>query len=363
MAPPTGPPAPTAATDPTMLTADHLEALLANGSDIVVSFDAAGNLVFASQAIRTYLGYDPADLVGRNVTELMHPDEVGDFAGRWSLAVTKQGPTQQPPYRVRHADGSWVAMTIDFLVGDLGPLGVGVATVRPVDRSTHAERELRSRLANEDRLVTLASTFIGLPVERFDDGVQDTLALLGSMRTIIRASIFRIEGDDLVLTHQWQAPGTGGTPLGLRLQITDSPYLVALADRQEVTIEVDESEGSRPRPPPSSRRGAPERALGPHGRPWPLRRLHLVRVVSGRDPAGAVVPATAAVGRRAPERGLRPPRGRGAARLRGPGRLAHRARQPVGLPRGPGRRARQRRRSGRRAGSRCCCSTSTGSRW
>src|SRR5512134_3644051 len=153
MAPPSGPAAGTA---PTTLTTDHIDALLANGSDIVVSFDAAGDLVFASQAVRAYLGYDPADLVGRNVTEVMHPDEVGEFASRWALAVTKPGPTQQPVYRVRHADGSWITMTIDFMVGDLGPLGVGVATVRPLDRATHAERELRSRLANEDRLVTLA---------------------------------------------------------------------------------------------------------------------------------------------------------------------------------------------------------------
>jgi diguanylate cyclase (GGDEF)-like protein/PAS domain S-box-containing protein len=225
----------------TSVTVAHCEALLANAADVVVSFDAAGDIVFVSGSIRTHLGYEPDELVGRHVTTLMHPEEIAGFATRWNLSMSKNGSTQQPDYRVRHADGSWVPMTVDFFVSDqLGPFGAGVATVRPADRTSHAEQELRARLANEDRLVTLASTFVGLPVERFDDGVHDCLAVLGSMRTIVRASIFRVDGEDLVLTHQWMAPGMA--PAGqVRLSFGTSPYLRALAGLRELILEVDDA--------------------------------------------------------------------------------------------------------------------------
>jgi diguanylate cyclase (GGDEF)-like protein/PAS domain S-box-containing protein len=227
---------------PTFGSTDQLDALLANTSEVVATLDAAGEIRFVSRSVRTYLGYEPAALVGRRVAELMRPDQLADFVDRWSLVLTKPGSTLQPVYHVRHADGSWVAMVVDFNVADLGPLGVGAATVRPVDRVSHAERELRAQLQHEDRLVQLASTFVGLPTEEFDDGVHRTLALLGSMRTIVQASIFRVDGDDSVLTHGWQAPGAAASARRVRVPLASSPFLGQLGEQREVMLDLDGSE-------------------------------------------------------------------------------------------------------------------------
>jgi diguanylate cyclase (GGDEF)-like protein/PAS domain S-box-containing protein len=223
------------------VSAAQFAALLGNVSDVVVTFDAHGDIAFVSPSVRACLGYLPEDLVGHHVTELMHPDDLARFVERWDLATSKPGPIQLPNYRVLHADGSWVEMTLDYYVdASLGSFGSGVATLRPADAASLAERELRERLIIEDRLVQLASTFIGLSADRFDEGIGHTLFQLGSMPGVIRVTVFRLEGDELVLTHQWAAPGFVHDEAGsVRFDVTDGPFLPRLAALEEVHIDID----------------------------------------------------------------------------------------------------------------------------
>jgi diguanylate cyclase (GGDEF)-like protein/PAS domain S-box-containing protein len=226
-------------------------ALLSNVSDVVVICDAGGTVVFVSSAVRTCLGYAPENLVGRHVTEVMHPDDVVDFAARWERAIDKQGDIHFPAYRVRHADGSWAEMTVHVSIDEtLEPFGPCVATLRPADANSIAERELRERLIIEDRLVELASTFVGLSADRFDEGINQTLFLLGSMPGVVRVTVFRLEGTKLALTHQWAARGFQIDPPGtVRFDLEDGPYLPSLTSLEEVYIDVDvDDETEHPRP-------------------------------------------------------------------------------------------------------------------
>jgi diguanylate cyclase (GGDEF)-like protein/PAS domain S-box-containing protein len=183
----------------------QLAALLALVDEIVVAFDEVGNVRFINQAVTPALGYEPSSLVGTNATDLMHPDDLELFLHGWAASINRSGSGgQQPERRLRHADGSYVRFAVDFYVGDdVAPFGAGVATLRPVDRTTTTERELRERLANEDRLVKLTSTFVGTTLDRFEAGVQDTLFQLGSITALGRASLLRRAGDHVVLTNEF----------------------------------------------------------------------------------------------------------------------------------------------------------------
>ena len=48
-------------------------------ADLALGLDDGGQLVFVSPSVREILGYDPAELLGTNVLELVHPDD----AERW----------------------------------------------------------------------------------------------------------------------------------------------------------------------------------------------------------------------------------------------------------------------------------------
>ena len=222
------------------MSTEQFAALLRNVSDIVVIFDAGGTITFVSPSVRAYLGYAPDDVVGRSVTEVMHPDDVVGFGERWARATTKPGPIQLPSYRIRHADGSWADMTIHFSMDDaVEPYGAGVATLRPADANSIAERELRERLIIEDRLVELASTFVGLSADRFDEGIDQTLFQLGSMPGVVRVTVFRLVDGELVLSHQWAARGFRIEPGEIRLDPEAGPYLPRLAALEEVYLDIE----------------------------------------------------------------------------------------------------------------------------
>ena len=111
----------------------HLAALLSSVDEVVAAFDEAGTICFINRAAKSLLGYDPDQLIGRSVVELMHPEDLEAFALGWEPSLRKLGDQgQQPDRRIRHADGHWAQFAIDFHSGpDIAPFGAGVATLRP----------------------------------------------------------------------------------------------------------------------------------------------------------------------------------------------------------------------------------------
>ena len=222
------------------ITASQLSSLLSHVGDVVLSLDPLGTIRFISPAVRTYLGYQPDELVGRNASDLMHPNELVDFVERWDLARTKQGWVNLPPYRILHADGSYVTCSIEYFPGQdkSGPWD-SVATLRPLDATTQIERDLRERLHMEDRLVELASTFVGLPPERFDEGVEAALDRLCSLRGVAGVAVLWRREGEFKVSHEWWTP-TDSAPQGRRIELPPVPAPEGVIAREEVFLEIDD---------------------------------------------------------------------------------------------------------------------------
>ena len=81
-------------------------ALVQDSADVVTSFDVEGQILYMSGAAREF-GYDPESLVGTNVRDLVHPDDVERVVEQ----ITEQFETGSRPtpieYRIHCADGSW----------------------------------------------------------------------------------------------------------------------------------------------------------------------------------------------------------------------------------------------------------------
>lgn len=71
-----------------------------------------GTVAFASGAARSVLGREPAELVGTNVVDHLHPDDVERAVYQMMLGA---GPGLTPGitrFRVAHADGSWMPLEV-----------------------------------------------------------------------------------------------------------------------------------------------------------------------------------------------------------------------------------------------------------
>ena len=75
--------------------------------DLISVVDADGTLRYQSGALRTLLGYDPADTVGRNVFDLVHADDSEHFRAAVRRIVETRQSSGPLELRFRHRDGAW----------------------------------------------------------------------------------------------------------------------------------------------------------------------------------------------------------------------------------------------------------------
>jgi len=128
---------------------EYFRALSAHASDLVTVLDARGVIHYASPSYRDILGYEPAELVGRDGQDFIHPEDrlrlrediTHRRAGARSVAIA---------YRVRHADGSY--RTIEALTNNrLDDPAVRGIIVNSHDITAHVRLEEALR-ASEERL-------------------------------------------------------------------------------------------------------------------------------------------------------------------------------------------------------------------
>lgn len=208
--------------------------LAENSTDTLVRGDLDGVRLYISPAVRTLLGYEPEELVGRKASEIVHPDDAAKFgtmmqdlkAGRIDFSMIEQ--------RQRHKDGSWVWQEAFIKVTRDGASGRPdgyVVSVRDISRRKEIESRL-AHLASHDPLTGLpnrtllherlgqemsraARTGAGFALlcmdldrfkqvnDRFGHEAGDAVlrAVAGRLRSAVRAedTVARMGGDEFVV--------------------------------------------------------------------------------------------------------------------------------------------------------------------
>jgi diguanylate cyclase (GGDEF)-like protein/PAS domain S-box-containing protein len=86
---------------------ERFRALTEQSTDIILIADNSGQIQYASPSVHTVLAVHGDSLVGRNMIDLVHPD---DFLKTMSAGSRSVAYGQNPivEFRLRHADGSWL---------------------------------------------------------------------------------------------------------------------------------------------------------------------------------------------------------------------------------------------------------------
>jgi PAS domain S-box-containing protein len=86
--------------------------LIHNISDIVALIDAAGLLRFINPRIETVLGYRSGDVLGRNIFDFIHPEDIPRATVEYSETLQRQGEGAPSVLRLRDSAGVWVPFEI-----------------------------------------------------------------------------------------------------------------------------------------------------------------------------------------------------------------------------------------------------------
>ncbi len=87
---------------------ERFRALIESASDLIVTITADGNLSYLSPAIQRISGYQADEILGRNIVEFIHADDLP--LALQALASRSQIPGLSPEpveLRFRHKDGTW----------------------------------------------------------------------------------------------------------------------------------------------------------------------------------------------------------------------------------------------------------------
>jgi diguanylate cyclase (GGDEF)-like protein/PAS domain S-box-containing protein len=161
--------------------------LIRNASDVITVVRADGTVEYQTASITAVLGYDPEALLGRPITELIHPDDVPASVAFLARARGLHGATATCEWRMAHRDGVWrhVEVVAGTLADDGAVRGI-VLTSRDITERKALERRLAHQ-AFHDSLTGLANR------ELFRDRVEHALERTGRDGT---AAVLFIDIDD-----------------------------------------------------------------------------------------------------------------------------------------------------------------------
>jgi diguanylate cyclase (GGDEF)-like protein/PAS domain S-box-containing protein len=87
---------------------ERFRSLVQNAADLITILSADGTILYQSPSAEWVLGYHPEGLVGKNLFEMLHPDEISTV--QYLLAETFRDPGTNitAEFRFRHTNDEWV---------------------------------------------------------------------------------------------------------------------------------------------------------------------------------------------------------------------------------------------------------------
>jgi diguanylate cyclase (GGDEF)-like protein/PAS domain S-box-containing protein len=133
--------------------------------DAVVTFDLSGTCIYASPATTRVLGYEPQDLIGQQLMDQVHPEDLDRLSAKVTECLQVPNTSVSVEYRSLHADGAWRTVESSFTnLLDEPSVGAIVANLHDVTELRAAQAVLERQaqhdpltdLPNRNRLMVLA---------------------------------------------------------------------------------------------------------------------------------------------------------------------------------------------------------------
>jgi len=116
-------------------------------TDVISRSDLEGTLLYLSPAFERVTGYPASELVGRNIADIVHPDDAGAYFAHFARMIKGKHASGSPvEFRIRHKDGRWIYIEGNptLVRGDDGRAFGFVDVSRDNTRRKALEAELRA---------------------------------------------------------------------------------------------------------------------------------------------------------------------------------------------------------------------------
>lgn len=141
----------------------QLSLLTANMADIISQSSVEGAYIYVSPSVKSVLGYEPLEMIGKSMFDFIHPDDVEYVSSMMQNAVSTC-VTKSAQYRYKNADGSyiWIETLGTPLLGKEGEIIGYVCNSRDITQQKRMEDALRESEEKYRSIIESASDFIGI---------------------------------------------------------------------------------------------------------------------------------------------------------------------------------------------------------
>ena len=127
---------------------EYFRALVQNSLDIVTLLGADGTVRYHSPSIKRILGYRLEELVGENIFDYVHPEDLGRVQKAFAESLADPNLRPSAQYRFRHKDGSWRYLeSVGSSLLDDAKVGEFVVNSRDVTARVRAEKKIEQQAA------------------------------------------------------------------------------------------------------------------------------------------------------------------------------------------------------------------------
>src|SRR5215467_6697493 len=144
--------------------------LIEHSSDAIVIFDSDWNIMYVSPGSNRVLGFQPAEVVGREALSFVHPDDIPGVKDWFDECLANPGKPISLIARVRHKEGSW--RTLEGVFTNLlhSPQVRGIVNnYRDITARVEAERALRE--SEEKFKRTFQSNPNSMSINTLEEGI------------------------------------------------------------------------------------------------------------------------------------------------------------------------------------------------
>lgn len=124
------------------------QSLIENIQDMIGIIDRDGIVRYASPSLKKFLGYEPAEVIEKNIFKFIHPDERNRAIDQFNTIRDSPAQARFPTIemRIRHKDGSWRYLESTTQPLDLPDIKGFVINARDITSRKESERTLRQTL-------------------------------------------------------------------------------------------------------------------------------------------------------------------------------------------------------------------------
>lgn len=193
--------------------------LVQNAPDLIMTVDAGCRVHYVNHSVGRVLGHTPEHLIGRVVSEYLHPEEADHVQGLLISDPDGAGSAGRTlEFRLRHADGTWHYFEVNMTGWQYRPgTKYKALFIRDVTERKARENDLIAR-AQHDPLTGLANR--RLLIDRIDHAVKR------AARKRIFVAVLFLDLDDFKAVNDSFGHETGDlllTAVGRRLQASLRP--------------------------------------------------------------------------------------------------------------------------------------------